>query len=163
MFSTYACQNKSNEVDLKLVTEIMTIVHDSSSLQKSESFENYLTIGEGDKTIYELTVKNDFEGALDAVEWRTIFFSLKDDLRSERIYYLQNDDDFNTCSFIGGAWIGIEKLYGTRGAFKVKSLTDKTLDIEIIGSIEANLLKTDTIEHVIIISDTLLRFKKQKL
>lgn len=152
------CQNKHKEIELNFVTEIKTIVHQNSSLHKSESFENYLKIGEGEKTIYELTVKNDIEGVTDVVNWRKTFFYLNDKLQTDRIYYLQNEDELKSYSFIGGAWIGIEKLYGTNGAFKVRSITDSSLQIDVLGDWEADLLKSDTVEHIKIISDTTLTF-----
>lgn len=160
VLSASGCQNKSNEIELNFVTEIKTIVHDNSSLKKSKAFEKYLEIGDGDKTIYELTVKNDIEGALDAVNWRKTFFYINVKLQTDRIYYLQNSDELKSYSFIGGAWIGIEKLYGTNGAFKINAVTDSSLLIDVMGEWEADLLKTDTIEHISIISDTTLIFKK---
>lgn len=156
-----SCKNKSNEIDLIFVTEIETILHDSSSLKKSESFDKYLEVGEGDQTIYELTVKNDIEGAMDAVNWRKTFFYVNDKLQKDRIYYLQNGDEMTSYSFIGGAWIGIEKLYGTNGAFNVKSITDTCLKINVLGDWKADFLKADTIEHITIVSDTILTFRKK--
>ena len=160
VISAMACGPASDTLELNFVTEIETTVHANSSLVKSKSIENYLEIGKGKQTIYELTKKDDIEGALDAVSWRKTLFHCKQDFQLERIYYLQNDDELNSFSFRGGAWNGIEKLYGTRGTFKLMSITDTSLLIKVLGDWQADRLKGDSIEHITIVSDTTLLFKK---
>ena len=89
------------------------------------------------------------------------FFYVNDEFQKDRIYYLQNEDELTTYSFTGGAWIGIEKLYGINGAFEVKSISDMSLEINVLGAWEADLLKEETNEKVTIISDTILTFKSR--
>lgn len=153
-----SCQQETVDLSETHITKIKAKVHTHSAFQKNNSFDNYLTIGKGSKTIYSLTFIRDIEDVTDAVKWKKILIQPKEKLYPNKSYYLQNDDVFTTYSFKGGAWIGIEKLYATRGQIKVNAITDSTLTMNIIGALKADLLEKDTVITIDILSDTLVHF-----
>ncbi|WP_115815322.1 hypothetical protein [Flavobacterium aquicola] len=157
-----SCNDISKTKSDKSFDQFSAEIHQNSELTQMEGFfSKYKEISKGSKTIFEIGHYHEsVKGALDAGLTTRLFFILKtDSLKIGKYYFFQNDDYFETYCLQNGAWIGIRKLYGTKGKFKLINFDKNSLKIKVEGKITSEILNEKDIENEIIIQDTIIEFK----
>ena len=160
---TFSC-NKETEIENAPFDEFEGIIHKNSELTFYDGFFNkYKEITTGNKTIFEISHYHEIiKNAYDSGSSIQLYFSFKNDsLNVGKNYYLQNDDIFDTYCLKKGAWIGMRKLYGVSGKFKILSLKNNILRIKIIGEINADDVSENEINKHLIIKDTIMEFREK--
>ena len=160
---TFSCKNES-EIKPVSFDLFKGLTHRNSELTFYNGyFSKYKEISKGNKTIFEIShYHENVRNANDSGSSIQLYFSFKNDsLKIGKYYFLQNDDTFDTYCLQRGAFIGMRKLYGVTGKFKILSSKNNILKIKIIGEINADHISENEIEEHLIIKDTVLEFREK--